>query len=195
MLEALFTSPTYWAVMLSVPTGRPRPGAFGRAVCSRLGAPSVEGHERRHSRQVPAEGPNLNRTFTALYYSPEQCLDGERVDALTDVWAVGVLIFNCLTGAFPFGRTGQRFAKLARSPCRAPRRSFCQQILYSTPCILRLDTECLRVDFSTTNVIEMTLKRKVVIIDITPERPNSSFRPCCSCVPVHGFLAQLSESG
>jgi hypothetical protein len=28
---------------------------------------------------VPTDGPNLNRTFTALYYSPEQCRGGDEV--------------------------------------------------------------------------------------------------------------------
>ena len=37
-----------------------------------------------------------------------QCFLSPQVDARTDVWAVGILIFHCLTGGLPFGQLGDR---------------------------------------------------------------------------------------
>ena len=48
----------------------------------------------------------ISRMYTPMYFSPEQTIMGAEVGPQSDVWAVGVLIFHCMTGTLPFGRLG-----------------------------------------------------------------------------------------
>lgn len=66
-----------------------------------------------------AEG--LTRTDMLLgsadYLSPEQA-DGRPVDARTDVYSLGILLYECLTGVLPF--TGEGFVAVAMKHCSEP---------------------------------------------------------------------------
>ncbi len=67
------------------------------------------------------EGEGLTRTDMLLgsadYLSPEQA-DGRPVDARTDVYSLGILLYECLTGVLPF--TGEGFVAVAMKQCSEP---------------------------------------------------------------------------
>jgi hypothetical protein len=54
---------------------------------------------------------------SADYLSPEQA-DGRPVDARTDVYSLGILLYECLTGALPF--RGEGFVAVAMKHCSEP---------------------------------------------------------------------------
>ena len=41
-----------------------------------------------------------NVVGTPMYFAPEQTISGADISILTDIWAVGVLIFHCITGKY-----------------------------------------------------------------------------------------------
>jgi serine/threonine protein kinase len=53
-----------------------------------------------------------------FYMSPEQMQSSRDVDSLTDIWALGVTLYELLTGARPFG--GDSYAQLAIRVATAP---------------------------------------------------------------------------
>jgi serine/threonine-protein kinase len=57
---------------------------------------------------MPGSGPDVGMTSTQalmgspLYMSPEQLRSSKNVDRRTDIWSMGVILYECLTGVSPF---------------------------------------------------------------------------------------------
>lgn len=74
------------------------------------------------ARLIETEGePGLTKTDMLLgsadYLSPEQA-DGRPIDARTDIYSLGVLLYECLTGVLPF--RGEGFVAVAMKHCSEP---------------------------------------------------------------------------
>lgn len=74
------------------------------------------------ARLMESDGePGLTRTDmmvgSADYLSPEQA-DGRPVDARTDVYSLGIVLYECLTGRLPF--QGEGFVAVAMKQCSEP---------------------------------------------------------------------------
>lgn len=64
--------------------------------------------ETEHDMNITSTGTVMGTPF---YMSPEQMLSSKHVDARSDLWAVGVVAYQCLTGRLPFH--GQTLAAVA----------------------------------------------------------------------------------
>lgn len=74
------------------------------------------------ARSIDSDGqPGITRTDmligSADYLSPEQA-DGRPVDARTDVYSLGIVLYECLTGRVPF--RGDGFVAVAMKHCSEP---------------------------------------------------------------------------
>jgi serine/threonine-protein kinase len=76
------------------------------------------------AKSVLAADPTLTAEATAVgspaYMSPEQTRGDADVDVRTDIWALGVTLYQALSGELPFG-TGSSHAVAARIVADAPR--------------------------------------------------------------------------
>jgi serine/threonine-protein kinase len=70
----------------------------------------------------PLLGGNVTKTGTLLgspsYMSPEQVRRSKDVDARSDLWSIGVIVFQCLTGRLPFA--GEELGELFIEICTEP---------------------------------------------------------------------------
>ncbi|WP_437989577.1 serine/threonine protein kinase [Sorangium sp. So ce145] len=70
------------------------------------GSPCVKVLDFGISKQTTPDGMDLTRTGSMLgsplYMSPEQMMHVKQVDARSDIWAMGVVLYELVTGSVPF---------------------------------------------------------------------------------------------
>jgi serine/threonine-protein kinase len=143
-----------------------------------------------------ASAPSLGLTHTAalmgspFYMSPEQMESTRGVDARTDIWALGIILFELLTGKVPFyGETvpevSLKIATRAPPPLRSVRPD-APEGLEAT--ILR----CLEKDRERRygNVADLAL----ALLPFAPKRAKASVEKIAAIVRATGLSATLSPS-
>jgi eukaryotic-like serine/threonine-protein kinase len=87
---------------------------------------------------------HLGVAGTPSYMSPEQIDNSDETDARTDVWALGVVLFELLTGTLPF--EGDELMVILSSMILKPRAS-CSEVCKEVPKALdEVISRCLSVD-------------------------------------------------
>src|SRR5690606_20899436 len=72
------------------------------------GSPSIKALDFGISKVTTGADSQMNMTRTAtvmgspLYMSPEQMASARDVDTRTDIWAIGAILYELLTGQVPF---------------------------------------------------------------------------------------------
>eukprot|EP00960_Hanusia_phi_P044640 756749-Hanusia_phi.AAC.9 len=61
-----------------------------------------------------------NVVGTPMYFAPEQTISGAEITTVTDLWAVGVLIYHCVTGTLPFAKLGDPLQVIVNEICTKP---------------------------------------------------------------------------
>jgi serine/threonine-protein kinase len=102
------------------------PGGGIEAKVLDFGVAKVVGEERPHEGLPASEAPTLVTAAgmiigTPAYMAPEQ-FQGSRVDTRTDIFALGVIAYEMLSGELPFGRGSLGEVILAQARGTPPMR-------------------------------------------------------------------------
>jgi serine/threonine-protein kinase len=96
-----------------------------------------------------AEGKSLTRTGTMLgsplYMSPEQALGKKTIDHRTDLWSLGVVLYEALTGVTPHG-DAETVGELLVRICSHPPRVVQEHAPWVTPDVAAIVHRALALD-------------------------------------------------
>jgi eukaryotic-like serine/threonine-protein kinase len=124
------------------------------------------------------DGPGLDITHAGavmgspLYMSPEQMVSARSVDARTDIWALGVILYELISGRGPF--TGENLPEVCMSIARQPTPSLRATRPDTPPNLDAVIAKCLQKDRKKrySNVAELAValapfapKRAKVLVD------------------------------
>ncbi len=95
------------------------------------------------ARRIGAEGPTRTNTGmgTPCYMSPEQATSARDVGAASDVWAVGVMLYEVLAGELPF--FGETAHAVILEACTRPHRPLLSLVPTAPPALAAVVERCL----------------------------------------------------
>lgn len=95
------------------------------------------------------KSPKLRQRFigTAAYMSPEQCYEGAEVDVRSDIYSVGCMMYECLSGQVPFLATGDALLKMHLEKEPVPITEV-RKDLYFPKKLLAITYKCLEKDLT-----------------------------------------------
>ena len=86
----------------------------GNLLVSRTGALRVIDYGIARSLDAGEDGQDAPFAGTPQYMSPEQCTRGARVDSRADVYALGLILYELLSGRLPYETRGEPFSAVMR---------------------------------------------------------------------------------
>ncbi|HWP07688.1 MAG TPA: protein kinase [Polyangiaceae bacterium] len=127
------------------------------------GQPSIKVLDFGISKLADAAGAGISFTQTSatmgspLYMSPEQFRSSKSVDARTDIWALGAILFELVTGQVPFSATTVTELAIKVATERAPSAAVVRHGV--PPALAAVIAKCLEADplLRYANVAELTV--------------------------------------
>ncbi len=138
-----------------------------------------------------SEPPGVSVTKTnavlgsPLYMSPEQVQSSKDVDARSDIWALGVILFELMTGGVPF--QGESFGEVAVKVAAREPASFRSYRPDAPPALEAVILRCLEKDRQQRypNVAELSLG----LLPFAPKRAKASVARVLAIIQAAGLSA------
>jgi serine/threonine protein kinase len=110
-----------------------------------------------------------------LYMSPEQARGAEGVDARTDIWSLGVLAYQCVSGKMPFA--GANYNALMFAILQSPHDSVANLVPQLDPELAELIESCLVKDreLRTASVKELAINFEQIALRLSQDRDRSRY--------------------
>ena len=123
------------------------------------------------ARKTSAAGMTMTGTVmgTPYYMSPEQALDSRKVSPLSDIWSVGVMIYEGLSGFRPF--TGCNSHAVIVSVCTEDHRPLCEVVPSIDADLSALVDRCLSKDADLRPQTALALKKELLPFLRSPTIP------------------------
>lgn len=124
-----------------------------------------------------------------LYMSPEQMLSSRDVDARTDIWALGVILYELLVGKVPFN--GETLAELCVKVATMPAPPLRDQLPGAPLALQEVIQKCLEKDRA--NRYSSIAELAVALCPFAPKRAHTSVERIARVIQAAGLVAGTQD--